>query len=244
MGNAYVNRHITGAIVQRQSFGGWKSSSVGPGAKAGGPNYVAQLGTWYEDGIPQFRSSIQPAMQRLVARLVEQVGGLSADDRAWLELALGSDAASWGAEFGIGHDASGLRVERNEFRYRPFPRAWIRLQAGARTADLLRLLAAARLAHCSVQVSADPSVQLPGVVGGSTVSHETPEQFARRMASDRDVRVRVVGDPAGLGIANPTVGLLTGPVLATGRRELLGFLREQSISQTLHRFGHMPPAGR
>jgi len=46
VGNAYVNRHITGAVVQRQPFGGWKHSSVGPGAKAGGPNYVAQFGTW------------------------------------------------------------------------------------------------------------------------------------------------------------------------------------------------------
>ncbi|MFP9072269.1 aldehyde dehydrogenase family protein, partial [Enterococcus faecalis] len=31
VGNAYVNRHITGAIVQRQPFGGWKASVVGPG---------------------------------------------------------------------------------------------------------------------------------------------------------------------------------------------------------------------
>ena len=45
VGNAYVNRAITGAIVQRQPFGGWKRSNVGPGAKAGGPNYVMQLGT-------------------------------------------------------------------------------------------------------------------------------------------------------------------------------------------------------
>ena len=45
-GNLYVNRHITGAIVRRQPFGGWKRSSVGPAAKAGGPNYVASLGTW------------------------------------------------------------------------------------------------------------------------------------------------------------------------------------------------------
>jgi RHH-type proline utilization regulon transcriptional repressor/proline dehydrogenase/delta 1-pyrroline-5-carboxylate dehydrogenase len=43
-GNLYVNRHITGAIVRRQPFGGWKRSVVGPGAKAGGPNYVASLG--------------------------------------------------------------------------------------------------------------------------------------------------------------------------------------------------------
>jgi len=46
VGNAYVNRKTTGAIVQRQPFGGWKRSSIGPGAKAGGPNYIAQLGTW------------------------------------------------------------------------------------------------------------------------------------------------------------------------------------------------------
>ena len=49
VGNAYVNRPITGAIVQRQPFGGWKRSSIGPGAKAGGPNYVQQLGTWREE---------------------------------------------------------------------------------------------------------------------------------------------------------------------------------------------------
>ena len=46
VGNGYVNRAITGAIVQRQPFGGWKRSTVGPGAKAGGPNYLHQLGTW------------------------------------------------------------------------------------------------------------------------------------------------------------------------------------------------------
>jgi RHH-type proline utilization regulon transcriptional repressor/proline dehydrogenase/delta 1-pyrroline-5-carboxylate dehydrogenase len=45
-GNLYVNRTITGAIVGRQPFGGWKRSVVGPGAKAGGPNYVSSLGTW------------------------------------------------------------------------------------------------------------------------------------------------------------------------------------------------------
>lgn len=39
-GNGYINRAITGAIVQRQPFGGWKRSSIGIGAKAGGPNYV------------------------------------------------------------------------------------------------------------------------------------------------------------------------------------------------------------
>ncbi len=43
VGNAYVNRHITGAIVRRQPFGGWKRSAVGGAPKSGGPHQVAGL---------------------------------------------------------------------------------------------------------------------------------------------------------------------------------------------------------
>ena len=45
-GNLYVNRGVTGAIVNRQPFGGWRKSSVGATAKAGGENYVATLRNW------------------------------------------------------------------------------------------------------------------------------------------------------------------------------------------------------
>jgi RHH-type transcriptional regulator, proline utilization regulon repressor / proline dehydrogenase / delta 1-pyrroline-5-carboxylate dehydrogenase len=46
VGNAYVNRHITGAIVRRQPFGGWKRSSIGAGSKPGGPAHLHSYGTW------------------------------------------------------------------------------------------------------------------------------------------------------------------------------------------------------
>ena len=51
VGNAYVNRHITGAIVQRQPFGGWKKSSIGPGLKPGGPNHLSGYGNWTQQNI-------------------------------------------------------------------------------------------------------------------------------------------------------------------------------------------------
>lgn len=41
VGNLYVNRSITGAIVSRQPFGGFKLSGVG--SKAGGPDYLLQF---------------------------------------------------------------------------------------------------------------------------------------------------------------------------------------------------------
>ncbi|NEO69071.1 L-glutamate gamma-semialdehyde dehydrogenase [Moorena sp. SIO3H5] len=41
VGNLYINRNITGAIVSRQPFGGFKMSGVG--SKAGGPDYLVQF---------------------------------------------------------------------------------------------------------------------------------------------------------------------------------------------------------
>jgi RHH-type transcriptional regulator, proline utilization regulon repressor / proline dehydrogenase / delta 1-pyrroline-5-carboxylate dehydrogenase len=64
-GNLYVNRHITGAIVRRQPFGGWKRSVVGPGSKVGGPNYVASLGRWESERQPQpdaFEAEVRAAL--------------------------------------------------------------------------------------------------------------------------------------------------------------------------------------
>lgn len=41
VGNLYLNRSITGAIVQRHPFGGYKMSGIG--TKAGGPDYLLQF---------------------------------------------------------------------------------------------------------------------------------------------------------------------------------------------------------
>jgi RHH-type proline utilization regulon transcriptional repressor/proline dehydrogenase/delta 1-pyrroline-5-carboxylate dehydrogenase len=41
VGNLYLNRGITGALVERQPFGGFKLSGIG--SKAGGPDYLPQF---------------------------------------------------------------------------------------------------------------------------------------------------------------------------------------------------------
>jgi RHH-type proline utilization regulon transcriptional repressor/proline dehydrogenase/delta 1-pyrroline-5-carboxylate dehydrogenase len=41
VGNLYINRRITGALVDRQPFGGFKMSGIG--SKAGGPDYLLQF---------------------------------------------------------------------------------------------------------------------------------------------------------------------------------------------------------
>jgi RHH-type proline utilization regulon transcriptional repressor/proline dehydrogenase/delta 1-pyrroline-5-carboxylate dehydrogenase len=257
VGNAYVNRHITGAIVRRQSFGGWKSSSVGPGAKAGGPNYVAQLGTWEPDGTPARQSGTSPAVR---AALADYTGLVTSQaDRSWLRAAVASDAAAWSAALGVEHDESGLSVEANLFRYRPAA-VTLRSVPGASVVELVRVLLAAELAGSEVRVSLDPetSAALKALDGagenaqaglrrlaGLVTRGETAGEFLNQVRRAPVDRIRVVGtgpeaDRIVDELSSPAVTVLAGPVLATGRRELLSVLREQAVSHTLHRFGHLP----
>ena len=124
VGNAYVNRPITGAIVRRQPFGGWKRSSIGPGAKAGGYDYLLQLGTWRPIGVA-----------------ADLAGHVSDDDRWWAE------------HYGVGHDPSGLSCEANVLRYRPHPDVIVRIGDGATDAEVARVLAAARRCGIKPRVS-------------------------------------------------------------------------------------------
>ena len=126
VGNAYINRTTTGAIVRRQPFGGWKDSCVGPGPKAGGPNYVAAFRDWTESGLPQFRSPAAPAVHVITRELGNLVGTDEVKER--LFAAAESYSHWWQQEFSVSHDPSQIHGETNDFRYRP--RAWhvLRLQ--------------------------------------------------------------------------------------------------------------------
>lgn len=253
VGSAYVNRHITGAVVRRQPFGGWKASVVGPGAKAGGPNYVAQLGRWLPDGEPALLAEPPPR----VVRVLEALRPLVTDDgAAGLRRAVGSDAYAWARDLGREVDVSGLAAETNVLRYRPLPLLEVRAQPGARWVDVIRVLLAAELARTPVRLSVDPVVSgaLPPVSGATDLGARRALARARLRVEDGSAvvgrwaaaqgatRVRVIGEPGLLAAAAAEHGLtlVTGPVLAAGRRELLTVLREQAVSRTRHRFGQLP----
>jgi RHH-type proline utilization regulon transcriptional repressor/proline dehydrogenase/delta 1-pyrroline-5-carboxylate dehydrogenase len=56
-GNLYINRAITGAIVRRQPFGGWKRSCIGQGAKAGGHRPGRHGHGWFLSWVPPCTAS-------------------------------------------------------------------------------------------------------------------------------------------------------------------------------------------
>ncbi len=241
-GNLYVNRGITGAIVRRQPFGGWKKSAVGAGTKAGGPHYLVGLSDWRPRP-----ATAEAAPKREAARLVDAAvaAGLSADDVARLQRSFASDAAAWDTLLGVPVDPSGLEVERNVLRHVPVPVA-VRAGDGADPADVVRVVGAGLVAGSRLDVST--VAPLPADVAevlrsaGARPAVGPPGAWRGRPARwDGPSRLRVLGDERGVVEAatggRPDLAVYAGPVTEAGRVELLPFVHEQAISITAHRFG-------
>ncbi len=236
-GNLYVNRGITGAIVQRQPFGGWKRSSVGAGTKAGGPNYLIGLGSWRATSGAAGSATLH--LRGLDSRITSVIEAaqpsLDYDSFEWLRRGALSDAIAWDREFGQVRDVSGLGIERNLFRYRPISAVAIRATADATWQSVLRVVIAGIRAGSLLTLSA--AVGLPAAVRralsdlGIAVFVETDEQWIERIVGKPDIvaevadetpaprppRVRLVG-------SRESAAALHG-ALADGRRRRSGSCR-------------------
>ena len=252
VGNAYVNRGITGAIVQRQSFGGWKQSSVGLGSKAGGPNYVMLFGTWQEVADPTRAAEAKVATDQVgeLLETIESKALLNGSELQYLQIAVADDARWWQREFGTAQDRTGLHAEANIFRYRS-AEVLLRVGADAQVQEVARALAAARAAGSPLSVSRHPKAEKSVVkllkALDIKAAKEDEADFAAALAAGRHdagvgARVRVVGHldaEVWEAVAHrPEVALLDEPVTASGRVELRYWVKEQAISMTLHRFGN------
>jgi len=236
VGNAYINRHITGAIVRRQPFGGWKRSVVGAGAKAGGPNYVTQLGTWTTIAPPHHGIEPRIAVREILAGL-EPFHNES--DYSWLLAAAASDAYWWDREFSRERDESGLVVELNAFRYRTRPHVVVRIGEDAAARDVMRSALAAAATGAAIDVSAPREIAELGN-SGIDITVESDGDLIGRLAPWSRIRL-VGGAEGGLRdrVIRAEIDLVEAPVVANGRYELRWYLREQAISRTLHRFGNL-----
>ena len=263
-GNLYVNRGITGAIVQRQPFGGWKRSSVGPGAKAGGPNYLIGLGSWRSQSAGPASSTLhlRGLDSRITAVIEAAQSSLAYESFEWLRRSALSDALAWDREFGQVRDVSRLGVERNLFRYRPVP-VEVRATDDAALHDLLRVVIAGVRSGARFVISTPSG--LPAEVRRALGDLDAPvflesddEWLQRLLRQDADLegvtlpasdRVRLVGGREGVAAlraklasasaGDPDLAVYDGEVTAAARIELLPFVHEQSISITAHRYGNL-----
>ncbi len=249
-GNVYINRGMTGAIVQRQPFGGWKASAVGAGAKAGGPNYLLSLTSWRDDytrSTPVPRRATNPRWE-LLFRLANEHGA----GQGWLRDCAVRDEIAHDGYFAP-HDRTGLGCEANILRYFRTP-VTIRYcdPAGHHRNDLLRTLLAGLTAGARalragaegrtvLRVSASAQDdQLAAACSGLGVEFvvEDRDEFDRWVQREprAEKRVRSVGVRENL---HYPVGCAhyDEPPVSDAIIEAQPYLIEQAVSITTHRFG-------
>ena len=211
-GNLYINRGITGAIVNRQPFGGMKLSAFGPGLKAGGPNYVTQFmnitdkaGTttdyrasyaeWY---VREFRHprNIQPK----------------------------------------------IRGEQNVFRYLPLTGGMAMRLFGDETKEQVEMVClAAKTVGTPLTVSADKGNSLLDAAHavGATVINENLAAFCERIKQYERIRTisADVPDIVFQAAVNCNKYIAQALPVHDGRIELTHYIKEQSIANEYHRYG-------
>ena len=207
-GNLYINRGITGAIVNRQPFGGMKLSAFGPGLKAGGPNYCLQFmevtdktGTttdfkksyaeWYEKEFRHARN-IQPD----------------------------------------------IRGEQNVFRYLPLKGGMVLRLFGDESAEQVEMVVlAAKTVGTPLTISADSShpliEKIPTVLRETLelfCSHLNDYERIRTISAS-------VPDALFEAAAHADKFIAQAAPVHDGRIELTHYIKEQSISNEYHRYG-------
>ncbi|MCG8423600.1 MAG: bifunctional proline dehydrogenase/L-glutamate gamma-semialdehyde dehydrogenase [Proteobacteria bacterium] len=265
-GNLYINRVTTGAIVLRQPFGGMGKSAFGPGIKAGGPNYVAQLMSFRDRPLSSDVRD-EPVDDADVDRLREALVGLCKTNSELAEgvptaelrrvlYAIASYADAFKSEFGAVHDHFRLVGQDNLRRYLPVRALRIRVHPDDTPFELFARVCAARIVRCGITVSMPHDFDSPALdlldrltdSWGAAVEfvEESDTELAEVVRTHQTDRVRYASDDRAphevLGAIGDTgIFIARTPVLVEGRIELLWYVREQSISHDYHRYGNLGP---
>ncbi len=208
-GNLYINRGITGAIVNRQPFGGMKLSAFGPGLKAGGPNYCLQFMTVTDKKGSQtdYRKSYAEWYEREFkhARNIQP----------------------------------NIRGEQNVFRYLPLKGGMALRLFGDETLEQIEMVQlAAATVHTPLTISADSTHPLLSRLP-SIVKQESLEKFCQSLKEYERIRTISVNVPDAVYEAAAKCDKYIAPSapVRNGRVELSLYIKEQSISNEYHRYG-------
>ena len=209
-GNLYINRGITGAIVNRQPFGGMKLSAFGPGLKAGGPNYCNQFMeiTDKKDSKTDYRKSYAEWYEKEFkhARNIQPK----------------------------------IRGEQNVFRYLPLEGGMVLRLFGDETpeqVDMVRLAAKTVGTPLTISLSADNP--LKDKINGKDVIIQSLDDFLKSMKNYERIRTisKEVPDEVFEEAAKLDKYIAQSPPVKNGRIELAHYIKEQSIANEYHRYG-------
>lgn len=208
-GNLYINRGITGAVVNRQPFGGMKLSAFGPGLKAGGPNYCAQFMTITDkpDSATDYRKSYVEWYEKEFrhARNIQPK----------------------------------IRGEQNVFRYLPLKDGMVLRLFGDESLEQIQMVQlAAKTVGTPLTISAEADHPLLSQLD-SIVKKESLAAFCDSISRYERIRTisKNVPDEMFEAAAKCDKYIAQSLPVRNGRIELALYIKEQSISNEYHRYG-------
>lgn len=195
-----------------------------------GRNYITALCTWETVARPQTR----PTLSSMPFVPKESLSPKPAPDEAqMLDAAAGSLCYWWEHEFGTTHSLLSTPAQEITLSYRAVP-VCIRAEKTLSDVDLSLALMAALKAGCDIELSAvTMRAWMPRALEhlGVRITIENRQEFEERFAalSAAGVRVRDVAatETTVAAAAQHHLPLMTAPMLANGRLELLHYLQEQ-----------------
>jgi RHH-type proline utilization regulon transcriptional repressor/proline dehydrogenase/delta 1-pyrroline-5-carboxylate dehydrogenase len=259
-GNLYINRPTTGAIVLRQPFGGMGKSAFGPGIKAGGPNYVAQL---FQFSVASDRSQTaadfsadileNESLRRFADGLLRSPSTPGVPTNELMEALVDYDRAA-SEEFLKQHDHFRLIGQDNIRHYLPIAPVCIRVDPQDSWMEIVLRAAAAQAVGARAIISAAPGVHPKWVQRLHNLTESWAGDIEFLEQSDQSLLESI--EWGGLGrlryaaaervpqairraVLGRYVHIADAPVLPIGRIELLWYVQEQSISNNYHRYGNL-----
>ncbi len=233
-------------------------SAFGPGIKAGGPNYVAQMMQFQDTELPTSeRQDGDELLARLRAdleNLAEREPDLPSNELQKAAAAIDSYLAAFKDEFGQTHDHFELIGQDNNRRYLPVREIRIRIAPNDTCFDVVARICAAKAAGCRITVSS-PIGHTSKVVevldrltqswaGSIEFIEESDDAMADVVRLHHTDRIRYaapdrVPDRIRQAVIGNYIHIADTPVVMQGRIELMWYFCEQSICDDYHRYGNL-----
>ena len=257
-GNLYINRGTTGAITLRQPFGGMGKSALGPGLKAGSPDYVAQFMDFSETASPRIGAiETETGILRMALAWRQKVEwGLLApygEDLTQTIRAIKSYLYHVERIFSREEDFFHLRGQDNVLRYRPVGKVVVRVHPKDTLFEVLARLAAARITGCTPRVSIPTGLsnavtdflftrEGEQILAGAKLLFQHDKALVEAMPEIDRIRYAApdrVPDEVYAAAARTGFYIARAPVMMEGRIELLQYFQQQSICNNYHRYGNL-----
>ena len=237
-GNLYINRSTTGAIVQRQPFGGIKQSCFGFGMKAGGINYLTQF-------VEVQKSASYTSKELDTSPWAKYTPWLDEKEKYDLAFAQQDYASSFKNMFETPHEEKKLRGQYNQKRYLLPHAILLCIDETTPLKSVLLVMEACKIMQRPIsiyhigkgQVVSSPIKELLSPV------RSIPNWEELYVFLQDTIRFRILTQEVPISFREAAIEkgihLYEKPVLPFGRYEFLHYLTEQSISHNYHRYGNL-----